>query len=306
MSSQVPPQIQALTPLSPRLKLEWLHLFVLLAECQSFQAAAETLQVRQQTVSQTLKRLEQALGVTLVERDTRFRALTPAGRMLLQKTRQLLMRTQEIELDFRGETRQIQGELNLGSAVSWKDPEVMAGLVSYTRHYPLIKTIIYVQVSYQIEVNLLRGVYSLGFLAHQPQSSELASIRLKRTPCLIVGTSRDADRDWDQLEYIQWLDEGYLSSGVVDLWPTERYPRRICLVAGSLNMALRCCEAGLGALFAPRDMVADSLAAGRLHELARPPFELSLSTYLVWNPAQPVSLETRHFLETLGVSLPQA
>lgn len=65
-------------------------MFVALAEAKGFRAAGERLGVSHSTVSQALRRLEERLGVTLVQRTTRSVRLTEAGERLYASVRPAL------------------------------------------------------------------------------------------------------------------------------------------------------------------------------------------------------------------------
>jgi DNA-binding transcriptional LysR family regulator len=65
-------------------------MFVALAEAKGFRAAGERLGVSHSTVSQALRRLEERLGVTLVQRTTRSVRLTEAGERLYGAVRPAL------------------------------------------------------------------------------------------------------------------------------------------------------------------------------------------------------------------------
>ncbi len=69
------------------LRLRHLRLLELVDEHQSLRAVGAILNRTQPAVSQMLKDLEYALGVTLVERSVRGVTLSPAGRLALQRTR---------------------------------------------------------------------------------------------------------------------------------------------------------------------------------------------------------------------------
>src|SRR5918994_7677142 len=62
--------------------LNALAVFTLVAEERSFRAAADRLGVTRSAVSQTVRRLEESLGVALVRRTTRSVSLTEAGERL--------------------------------------------------------------------------------------------------------------------------------------------------------------------------------------------------------------------------------
>ena len=76
--------------MSSDLDIRLLRHFVALAAELHFGRAARGLFVTQQALSRDLRRLEDRVGVTLVERTTRRVALTPMGERLLPKARQLL------------------------------------------------------------------------------------------------------------------------------------------------------------------------------------------------------------------------
>ena len=60
-----------------------LVVFALVAEERNFRAAADRLGVSRSAVSQTIKRLEESLGIALMQRTTRSVSLTEAGERLL-------------------------------------------------------------------------------------------------------------------------------------------------------------------------------------------------------------------------------
>ncbi|TIM99810.1 MAG: LysR family transcriptional regulator, partial [Mesorhizobium sp.] len=62
--------------------LNALAVFALVAEERSFRAAADRMGVTRSAVSQTMKRLEETLGIALVQRTTRSVSLTEAGERL--------------------------------------------------------------------------------------------------------------------------------------------------------------------------------------------------------------------------------
>jgi DNA-binding transcriptional LysR family regulator len=73
-----------------RLDLRLVEYFVAVAEELHFARAAERLHIAQPSLSQQIRRLEQQLGVVLLERSSRRVELTAAGEVLLRDGRKLL------------------------------------------------------------------------------------------------------------------------------------------------------------------------------------------------------------------------
>lgn len=65
--------------------LTGVSVFLAVAEARSFRAAAERLGVTRPAVSQAVRRLEDRLGIALIQRTTRSVALTEAGAQLYQR-----------------------------------------------------------------------------------------------------------------------------------------------------------------------------------------------------------------------------
>lgn len=88
----------------PRLNLEELHTFIVVAQLRSFSAAAEFLHRTTSAISHRIKMLEDSMGVQLVERSTRSFNLTASGEMLLEKASQIF----ELQRSIPEELQQIQ------------------------------------------------------------------------------------------------------------------------------------------------------------------------------------------------------
>lgn len=96
--------------------LRQLRYFVAVAEDLNFTRAAERLHMAQPPLSAAIRQLEEQLGVALFERTTRQVELTVAGKLLLEKSRQLLAHAEEVFSVVREVEREPIGRLGLGIA----------------------------------------------------------------------------------------------------------------------------------------------------------------------------------------------
>ena len=69
-----------------------LKYFVAVAEHRSFSKAAEQYYLTQTGVSQQIQKLEETIGVQLIDRKTRPISLTPMGTVFLREVRAILMK----------------------------------------------------------------------------------------------------------------------------------------------------------------------------------------------------------------------
>ena len=77
------------------MELRHLRYFVAAAEELSFRRAAERLRVAQPALSVQIRQLEEELGVSLLDRDRHHVALTAAGKVFLDRSRQILRAADE-------------------------------------------------------------------------------------------------------------------------------------------------------------------------------------------------------------------
>lgn len=121
-------------------ELDGMTVFAAVAEVKGFRAAGERLGVTGSAVSQALRRLEERLGVTLVQRTTRSVHLTDAGEQLytaarpaLNDLRLALAAVGELGTDPRGTLR-----LHVASAAeSFLSGTLLAGFLSAHPHVHL-------------------------------------------------------------------------------------------------------------------------------------------------------------------------
>ena len=78
--------------------LNEIHYFLHVADAGGFTAAAQMLGVPKSTVSRGITRLEQRLGIRLLERTTRRMSLTEAGEVYLEHCRQALEQVHQAEV----------------------------------------------------------------------------------------------------------------------------------------------------------------------------------------------------------------
>ncbi len=96
------------------MNLRDLQYLVALAETRHFGHAARRCHVSQPTLSAQLRKLEEFLGVTLIERRPRHVGLTPAGEAVVERARRMLRDADDIRALARARQDPLGGQLKLG------------------------------------------------------------------------------------------------------------------------------------------------------------------------------------------------
>ena len=96
------------------MNLRDLRYLIALADLRHFGRAAEACHVSQPTLSTQVRKLEEELGVALVERAPRQVMLTPAGRDIVERARRILADVEQMRETARRATDPEAGTVRLG------------------------------------------------------------------------------------------------------------------------------------------------------------------------------------------------
>jgi LysR family nitrogen assimilation transcriptional regulator len=161
--------------------------FVTVAKLKSFSAAAEKLHIAQSALSRRVHRLEQHLGVTLLERHARGVRVTKLGALLLDKAGQLEAELHRIEQDIRATARNQPEEIRVamppGAARLFASPVVARFQVSC----PNVRLQLFEKQSALNRESALRGEVDLALVYDAEPSNELSFTPLLFERILVIA-----------------------------------------------------------------------------------------------------------------------
>jgi DNA-binding transcriptional LysR family regulator len=111
-----------------------LRTYAAIADAGSFTAAARSLGLRQSTVSQHIKRLEEATGRRLLDRDTHRVNITPEGEVLLDHARRVLDAHERMARFLSGAP--LRGRMRFGASEDFVLSALPDVLAAFVRRYP--------------------------------------------------------------------------------------------------------------------------------------------------------------------------
>ena len=166
-------------------QLQGLLAFVETATTGSLAAAAERLQVTPAAVSKSLARLEEQLGVRLINRSTRRMAITEEGRGFLDKARLALRALDDAVADVSQAARTPAGRVRISVGVAFGRRWVLPALPALTDRHPALS----IEVDLENRpVDLVAEGFDIGIRGGIIDDSNLVARRICRLPVVLVAT----------------------------------------------------------------------------------------------------------------------
>ena len=250
-----------------RLDLRLVDYFVAVAEELHFGRAAERLHIAQPSLSQQIRRLEQQLGVTLLERNSRNVRLTPAGEAFLREGRRALAQAQRAISATRAAGAELLTVGFYGSAGRALLPAV---LTAFHERHPMTDVRVREILLGSID-EILDGKVDVAFTRLAPDQTELEVAVIASEPRLIALANSHPLASRETLTFGDLRGESFIVNPMVAQdgpparWLAEQrrhdLPGRIAAEARSTQEIMALVGAGRGVCLVP--------AAAALHD--RPP-----------------------------------
>ncbi|TGT44266.1 LysR family transcriptional regulator [Mesorhizobium sp. M8A.F.Ca.ET.165.01.1.1] len=160
--------------------LDWnlLRTFVVIAEVKSITRAAERLNLKQPSVSNALRRLEDRVGRRLVERDaTRFE-LTEVGLLIYEQSVEVFGTISQLPLLMRGISDDVTGHVMIATASHVVSPLFDRALAEFHRNYPRGSITISVAASTEVakQVRERRASFGICLVSQRDPALDYAMV----------------------------------------------------------------------------------------------------------------------------------
>ncbi len=237
-----------------RLDLRLVEYFVAVAEELHFGRAAERLHLAQPSLSQQIRRLENLLGVTLLERNSRSVHMTPAGETLLREGRALLSQA-------RHATRETLAagapQLTVGFYGSAATDLLSEVLREFRARHPALAVSLRELPLSGID-DILDGEVNLAFTRLLPEQTELEVRVILEEPRVVALARGHPLAGRESLSFADLADESFIVNPVSDRplrWLAEQrrhgLPGRVAAKSTGVMEILTLVAAGVGVCLVP-------------------------------------------------------
>jgi DNA-binding transcriptional LysR family regulator len=231
--------------------------FVTVAEELHFGRAAERLHIAQPSLSHQIRRLEQQLEVTLLNRTSRRVELTAAGRVLLTEGRRLLKQSQRaIRLTRAAEIEHLTIGFYGSAANAWL-PRLLR---AFNKRHPDVDVSVKDLLLGGLE-DILDGGVDLAFTRLLPGQAGVEVEVIAREPRLVAVPNSHPLSDRASLTFDDLRNESFITNPVIDAqsppvrWLAEQarhgLPGHVAAQAASVQEILTLVATGRGVSLVP-------------------------------------------------------
>lgn len=192
------------------MELRHVRIFVTLAEELHFGRAARKLRVAQSAVSQTLRALEDELGVALLARTKRSVSLTAAGLQFLGYARAALSQLEQGAAAARHAARGDEGELRLSFTLMSALTVLPRVVARFQRAYPRVRLVITPGGSVEQLEAIRQGRCDVGFMSFKRDVAPLETEVVARAALVAVLPARHALARQPSLQLAQLANESFI------------------------------------------------------------------------------------------------
>lgn len=292
-------------------KFSGLLAFVKTAELGSFVAAGRALEMSASAVGKSVARLEQEVGVRLLQRSTRRVQLTEEGRLFHERCRPILDELDDAQAMLSQAREEPRGRLR-----------VSAPIVGYHFLLPVLPDFLTRYPGVELDINftdrtvdLIAEGVDVAIRSGDLPDSRLVSRPLNGFRLLLCASPAYLARcgiplslrDLDGHATVRFR---HPDSGKLADWPmlaqlAGPMPRmQTVLSCNNMEAVLGASLRGLGIACMPDFLVRDSLADGRLHTVLKETLSIAGQFKALWPSSRHLSPKVRLFVDHLGEQLP--
>ncbi|AIJ25133.1 LysR family transcriptional regulator [Amycolatopsis methanolica] len=229
----------------------WLRTFLTVAETRSFTRAGQRLGLRQSTVSQHVRKLEEATSQQLLLRDTHSVSLTPDGEAMIGFAGTILEDIERALAYFAGP--ELRGRVRFGASEDFVAGPLPEILREFRRLHPLVDLELTVDLSGVLHEKLRVG--ELDLVLGKRRASDEAGSPLWTDALVWVGREGFELEPGAPVPLIAYPPPSITRARALESLQDNGKPWRIVCTSGSLNGLRAAALAGLGVVVFARSLI---------------------------------------------------
>ena len=288
------------------MNIEQLYTFQEVARLGSFSEVAKKLGISQPAVSFQIQKLEQELGIRLIDRSQRAIALTSAGRRFLEFAEAVETEREHLKYDLEQMREEIAGDLRLSASTIPGEYLLPPLLARFKERHPGVRIQLDVADSVTIIQRISQNQGEIGFCGLAPEGRDLDFFRIAGDEIVLIVPAEHPFARKEEIKADELANEPFIfreeTSG------TQRSLQNLLakagldtgkwtphLVLGSTQAVMLAVAAGAGIAFVSD--VAAKKGPGGIKQVGVRGLKLRRDFYCVYRQERIVSRLHREFLD---------
>ena len=296
------------------MNLEYLKTFREVVRLGSFSEVAKNMAITQPAVSFQIQKLEQELGIRLIDRAQRNLSLTAAGRRLLRFAESIESEREKLQHDLDQIREEVTGELLVAASTIPGEFLLPRWLAGFKRLHPGVR----LQVDISDSISVIEGVkenrYEVGFCGIAPEGQDQTFFKVAEDRITLIThpehpLARTGEITATQLEgqsYIfrektsgtQLILDNFLSENGIDirkLMPT--------MVLGTTQAVIAAVEDGAGIAFVSSLAIKKNLSLKSVSQIDVTGMDMKRDFYCVYRQERIVSRLLQEFINFIKIEV---
>lgn len=232
-----------------------LRAFVTVVDCGGFSQAAERLMRGQSAISLQIKRLEDRLGVKLLNRTPRHVSLTSEGEIILDQARRILALSDELVA--RVSEQEVRGVVRIGAPEDFATSHLPVVLSRFAKAYPGVALEVTCELTLEVLDRFNAGGLDIALVKRVPATVK-GGLKVWREPLVWVAGDKST-AEVAELPLAVSPRPCVYRQRATDALDRAGRSWRIAYTCGSLAGTLAAVRAGLGVTVIPKEMVPSDL-----------------------------------------------
>lgn len=290
------------------LTLQEMEVFLMVVECGSFSKAAQTLNMSQPTVSQTVQNLETRMQASLFERHRRGVFLTDAGEALLPMAQELMTTAHRLEESMAELHGMVVGKLKIGCSTSAGKYLIPRLIADFRQQFDQIRLDVLIRSRMSVFERLVSGQVDFGVSSKIVEHHDLEYVPFFEDEVVLIVP---ADHPWAKFGKV--LPDDLLDTPIILREPDSGTNRslfeglrsyhitpdmlNVVMELGNAEAITMAVEAGIGTAFVSRLVARRSAEAGYISIVEVDGLNLQHHIHIARNRRIPLSRAQGEFWE---------
>jgi DNA-binding transcriptional LysR family regulator len=254
------------------MEMAQLEYFTSVVQEKGFSKAASRVFRTQPAVSIAIRRLEEEIGLPLLERSQKVPTLTEAGQVVFDYAQRILGLRDEVGQAIQDMQNLKSGRVRVGANESTSLYLLPELILTFREQHPDVKVEIFRQVSSRLPRELLDRTIDFGLMAFEPVDRELESFPVLTDELVLIMSPKHPLAGRPSVKVKELGNEPFVAHNVnsgsrakvIETFARQHTPLNITIELATIETIKRFVQKRVGLAFVPRMCVREELARGVL------------------------------------------